>query len=403
MKKFKTFLIFVVLVAIWAAFFATIKFYLWWELWDSLKPDLQKIAGYLSLWSVFAFIVWWAFASTFLKKYYLFIISIFSFLFISMWYFVGFHTNLFFALIVTLIWFLYWLWNVVKSVIIAIEIKKTWLPETLVNAIVWITFVIFIIIWSIIGSILFEKMWHNWYLVIMLLLFFASILSLYLDYDNVKFVSLLKKWWWNYVFERKETFLVALKNYIPDLKYIVKNYFFIIITSAFLWTISTIVSQASVEYSEKTFMIIKSKASFVLLYSALWAIVWNLLSVKMNVSRWKFFIIFNTLFSLVIIIFPFLAVNFAVLSFLALILGMFFWVSSNLVDSFLLKTIWDEDKKEYWASTFWLVFSIILFSMMFISSLILKIYSYKALMIILWVISFVVWLSLFFKQIKINK
>lgn len=230
------------------------------------------------------------------------------------------------------------------------------------------------------------------------MLVFTSIASLSLDYDNIRFSSLIKNWWGSYLFERKLSLQKSLKAYIPDLKYILRNYLFIILTSSFLWTVSTIVAQASVEYSKITFSIEASKATYVLLYSALWAIIWNLLSVKMNTNRWKFFIIFNTLFAIVIISFPFLATTFSMLSFLAVILWMVFWISSNLVDSYLLKIIWDEDKKEYWASTFWLIFSIILFCMMFISSIVLEKFWYALLMLLLWIMILLIWIALYKKQ-----
>lgn len=400
MKKFKTFIIFSILVAIWASFFATLKFYLWWELKSGIAPDLQKIAGYMSLGWVLAYLVWWAFASVFLKKYYLFIISILSFIFISIWYFVWFWTNWFFAVIITLVWFLYWLWSVVKSIIISIEIRKTGLAETLVNALIWVIFVVFIIIGSIVGSTLFAKMGHNWYLVIMGMLTIAAVLSFSLDYDNVSFSTLIRNWRRSYFFERKESLTQAMWDYLPDLKYILKHYSFIIITSSFLWTISTIVSQASVELSVNSFWIETSKAAYVLLYSALWAIIGNFLSVKMNKKRWLFFIMFNSLFAFVILLFPFLAKDFKSLSIMAVILWIFFGISSNLVDSFLLKTIWDENKKEYWASTFWLVLSLILFCMMFTSSFILTNFWFTALMMILWTIILTVWTILYRKQTK---
>lgn len=401
MLKFKTFIIFVILIAIWTTFFAAIKFYLWWINWNTLNIDLQKIAWYLSFWSIFAFLIWWAFASVFLKKYYLFIISILSLLFVSVWYFIWFNNSFSFALIVILLWFLYWLWSVIKKVIIAIEIKKTWMRETFVNAVVWITFTLFIIIWSIIWSLLFEKLWQNWYLVIMWLLIFASIASFNLDYDKISFSSLIQNGWWNYFFERKQSLKQALKAYIPDLKYIFKNYSLIIIASSFLWTISTITSQASVEFSIKTFNIEASTATFILFYAAIWAIIWNILSIKMNSKRWAFFFIWNILFSIIIILFPFLAINFKIMIICTVILGIFFWICSNLVDSFLLKKIWDEDKKEYWASTIWVVFSIILFFMMFLSSKILSLAWYTTLMIFLWINSIIIWWFLYFKQKKL--
>jgi hypothetical protein len=65
-----------------------------------------------------------------------------------------------------------------------------------------------------------------------------------------------------------------------------------------------------------------------------------------------------------------------------------FWSSTNLIDSFYLSKLWEEDKKEYGSSTYWLIFSIILFWIMFISSYIDKQYWFDILMYILgwWVL-----------------
>jgi hypothetical protein len=63
-----------------------------------------------------------------------------------------------FAISITFIGFLYGLWNVMKSVIISIEIKKTGLPETAVTAIVGMMFVLCIIIGSLVGNIIYENM-----------------------------------------------------------------------------------------------------------------------------------------------------------------------------------------------------------------------------------------------------
>ena len=402
-QKYKTLIIFLILVAIWGAFFSSMKFFLWGDLEETLKPSLQEIAWYLSLGWIFAYLIWWAFASTFLKKYFLFVISILSFLFIVFAYYIWFWNNYIFWFIISAVWFLYGLWNVVKNVIVAIEIKKTWLPETVINALAGIIFVVFIIIWSLLWNVLFEKMWHEWYFIIMSMLIITAMLWFSLDYDKKTFTSLLKNWWKWYLFWRKNALSQSLKAYIPDLKFIIKNYTLIILWSSLLWTVSTIVSQASVEYSVIKFEIEKTTATYILLYSALWAIIWNIVSMKMNTARWKFYIIFNSLFALLIILFPFLAVSFSTLSILAVFLWLFFWVSSNLVDSYLLKRIWEEDKKEYGSSTYWLVLSIMIFVMMFTSAFILDNFWYTLLMFILWVIMVIMWFLLYKKQTISNK
>jgi len=398
MKRFQTFFIFLSLVATWAAFFASLKFFLWWELSTSIAPDLQEIAGYLSLWWIFAYLIWGAFAVTFLKKYFLFIISLLSLILIGWVYLLWFSNSFSFALIISVVWFLYGLWNVVKNVLISVEIIKTWLSETIVNALAGIIFVVFIIIWSLLGSILFEKMWHDGYLVIIAMLFFTAVASLTLNYNEASFRSLIKNGWKSYFYDRRRSLKKALSLYIPDLKYIVKNYYLIVIVSSFLWAISTIVSQASIEFSVVKFDVEASDATYVLLYSAVWAILWNIVSMKMSKVRWKFFIIFNSLFAILIFLFPYLSVSFSALSWLAILLGMFFWVSSNLIDSYLLKRIWEEDKKEYGSSTYGLVLSIVIFGMMFFSSAILKTFWYSVLMIILGFIILVLGGVLYQKQ-----
>jgi hypothetical protein len=59
-----------------------------------------------------------------------------------------------------------------------------------------------------------------------------------------------------------------LKNFFPELKYIFKNFSLIIISSSFIWVISTVISQKAVEYSVLEFNKLPSEAAFLLLYSS---------------------------------------------------------------------------------------------------------------------------------------
>ena len=275
--------------------------------------------------------------------------------------------------------------------IIAIEIKKTWLPDTMVNAFAWIVFVVFVIAWSIIWSLLHEKMWNNWNYVIIWMLALSSILSLFLDYDKITLKSLLQSGFKSYFFDRRHKFINSMKNYIPDIKYITKKYYVVMISSSFLWAISTIVSQSAVEYSEIHFNKLWSEAALVLLFSAVWVIFWNFLSMKMDKARWKYFFIFNLIFSLLIISFPFVAVSFLYVKIFAFVIWIFFWVASNLIDAYFFRKIWDENKKEYGSSTYWLILSAVIFIMMIFSSNINTMFWFDILMYILWSFVFVIW------------
>lgn len=398
MKKYKTFIIFLFLVAIWAAFFSSMKFFLWGELKGTLNPSLQSIAGYFSLWGVVAYLVWGAFASTFLKKYYLFIISLMSLLFILFSYVIWFAHHAIFAFVIVFLGFLYWLWNVVKHVLIAVEIKKTGLADTMINAIVWIMFVVFAIVWTILWNLVFEKFWSQGYIVLILMLAASCYASLKLDYDKKTFLSLISKGWKPYYAERKKNLKKALADYIPDLKFVTKTYFWVMLASSLLWSISTVVSQISMETSVEKFNIDASTAAYIFLFSALGAIIWNIVSMKMSQNRWIYWVIFWSLFSLLIMMFPLFSINFTLLSVFACLVWGFFGVSSNLVDAYFVKKIWEDNKKEYGSSTYGLVLSLVIFFMMFLSDSVLELYWTTLLMIILGMMMLSSTLILYIKQ-----
>lgn len=392
MNRYKTFAFFLVLVCLWSLFFSTIKFFLWSDLKTTLNPSLQVIAWYLSLGSVISYLIWWALAYTFLKKYLLFSISFLALVFTTFSYIIWFNSHYFFAFIIIFIWFFYWLWSVLKNILISIEIKKTWLPDTTVNALVWIFFVVSMIFWSVFWSLLFEKFLGLWYIIIIWILVLSSFISLLLDYDKISFSSLVKNWFRSYLFDRKHRFVNSMRDYFPDMKFVVKKYFFVIVSVSLLWAISTIVSQKAVEYSVDFFHKEASSAAFVLLYSALWAIIWNIVSMKMNKNRWFYLLIFNTIFSFLIIVFPFLNFSFFMIGVFAFVIWIFFWISSNIIDAYFFKKLWEDDKKEYGSSIYWLIMSFIIFVMMFFANKIWILFGFDILMFILWFISLFIWL-----------
>lgn len=391
MQRFKTFIIFLVLLAIWSMFFSLFKFFIWWDLSSTLKPDLQMISWYLSLWWAISYVIWWALAYSFIKRYFLFFISIFTLIIVFMWNFIWFESELFFAISVVLTWVLYGLWTVVKNILISIEISKTGLQDTTVNALAWIVFVVFVILWSIFWSLISENLGHNWFYVMIWMLTLTGVLSLWLDYEKITIKWLLKNGLKSYYFDRKHKISDSAKEYLPELKYIFKKYNIVLISIWLLWSISTIVSQKAIDYSVINFDKLPSEAWFLLLYSAVWAILWNVISMKMEKNRWKYFTIFNTLFAILILVFPFIATFwYTALSVWAFVIGIFFGWASNLIDAYYLRSMWDENKKEFWSSTYGLVLSIIIFILMFSSSYIDKQFWFTVLMIALSLLIFVV-------------
>ncbi len=384
MQKYKTFIIFIILTAIWSSLFSTIKYFFWWDLSNWIAPDLQVLSGYLSLWGILAYLLGWALAYTFLKKYLLFSFSFLTLIFVIIAYFFPINSTFSLAFIISGIWFFYWLWVVLRSILVSIEIQKTWLEDTKINGIISIVFIVFLIIWTIVWSKIFEIFWHEWFLIIIFLLIISSIVSLFLDYDNISLKDLFKNGFKSYKLERTHKLKVALKNYFPELKYIFKNFSFIIIFSSIIWSVSTVVSQKAVEYSVETFQKLPSQAAYLLLYSSIWAILWNIISSFLGKYRWKSFFVLNIFLWILIIIFPFFNQTFFQVWIIAFLVWFVFWSSTNLIDSFYLSKLWEQDKKEYGSATYGLIFSIILFAIMFISSYIDKNYWFDKLMYILW-------------------
>lgn len=398
-SKYKTFFIFLFLTAIWSSFFSTFKYFLWGDanvLLHDIKLDV--LAWYLSLGWVFAYIIGWAIVTTFLKKYLLFITSLTALIFVCMSYFFNIHTELFLWFIVTSIWFLYWLWSIIKNIIIAIEIEKTGLADTQVNAYVGIVFLVSLIVWSISGSLLFENFWHNWHFILMGILLLSSVVSFHLDYDNIRFSSLITGWFKKYFLQRKGKFSQSLADYFIQLKDVIKNYSIIMFASSLFWAISTVVSQKAVEFSKDNFDMLASQATVLLLYSAIWAIIWTLLSIKMQKKRWFYFLFSSLFFSFIVLFFPFFTQSYFTISLVAFFIWLFFGSASNLIDSFFFYRIGKENKKEYGSSTYGLILSITIFVIMFMSSFLEKKFWFNILMNTLWIILFFTTIITFISQ-----
>ncbi|PID87679.1 hypothetical protein CSB07_00305 [Candidatus Gracilibacteria bacterium] len=380
MNKYKTFIIFIILTAIWSSLFSIIKYFIWGYLQDSIAPDLQVLSGYLSLGGIFAYLLGGAITYTFLKKYLLFSLSFLTLLFVLLAYLVPIETNFGLAIIISSCGFFYGLWVVLRNILIAIEIKKTGMADTKVNAIISVIFIIFLIIGTITGSKIFEMFGHEGFIVIIVLLVISSIVSLYLDYDKISIKELFINGFNNYKLDRQKKFKEAIKNFLPELVYIYKNFTFIIIFASLIWAIGTVVSQKAVEYSVEEFSKLPSEAAFLLLYSSLGAILGNVASSFMGKKRWKYFFFLNIFLGILIILFPHFNGTFTTVGVMAFLIGVVFGGSTNLIESFFLMKIGEENKKEYGASTYGLVLSITIVLIMFLASFIDKKFGFNTLM-----------------------
>lgn len=391
MLKYKNYIISVILVIIWSLFFSIYKYYTWW-LFDEDFLTLEYIAAYLSLWWFFSFIIWWFIYELLKERKFHFIISTLSILAIIILYlqylFPVYDNIIIITSITIFIWFTYSFWVILRSILISTEINKNYASDTLLNWIANISFISSLIIWSILWWYLVEKLNEKWVYIILLILLISALSWLFLSNnlsisDNKNLKSRFK--------EYKE-------HYIRDFLYVFKKYY---IEMIFLWmiiVIATIISQKAIQYIVENTDMKQSIATFILLASALWSVIWNVLSMKINKNKWYFFMICSFLFWISTIILPFFLLNFIITILVAFVAWVFFWIVFNLLESDYLKNIAIDDKKSYWWTSLWLISSLVIWIMMILIDEIDKIVWITTTYIILWIILFIIWILIYFRK-----
>lgn len=387
--KYKNLYLMIWLISIWSLFFALYKYFIWW-IFKNDTITLQFLSWYLSIGTLLAFIVWWIFYELLKEKIYHFlvwlltIITIISIFFIPWNYIVIWWITL-------LVWIFYGLWTVLRWILVSNEIESSNLWDTKVNWLANIFFIVSIIIWSIIWWIIAEKLDINWLYIIWWIIIIWIILWFFLKYKH----SDINK-------TKKEKIIEYKNNYISDFKFILKKYFLIMFSASSLITIATILSQKAIEYNVNIIQIKQSSASMILLYSAIWTIIWNIISMKIKKDRWLYFMIFCFLFWISAILFPLFINNFLFISILSFIAWIMFWITYNLVDSYFYKKIADDNKKSFWRASIWIVASITVAFVMFFVDYLQNIvwfnwvYYFMAIFIIL------LWIILFYKRKTFN-
>lgn len=389
--KYKSLIILFLLVVVRSLFFGMFKFYYRGMTGQTLNFSLEQISWYLSIWSVIAFILWSALYQIYWEKILLIACWIISLLLLLTWYHFWLWWYLLISTIAIWIGLTYWLWSVTRNIMISTEIQQNWYSDTVVNWLCTIWFVVALIVWSILWSTLAENFWQSGNFYIMWLMLLASILGALVLYwgkahHNKKLLNVLKEYF---------------SQCIPAFWYIWKRYWYVMIISAFLLVLATIISQKAIEYSVEILGKKTSEASFILLYSAIGTVIWNAISMKLNIWRWKFFVFFTTLFGLQMFIFPFFMDQFNYLVVLAIIAGILFGVTYNLIESYFLMKIGQDNKREFWSTAYWLICSLVISVMMFLTHFMQNIVGFNWIFYIVGAILIAIWGIILIKQNKL--
>ncbi len=385
---YKNFLIFIILLIIWSLFFSIYKYFTWWIFNDEII-SLQFISAFLSIWGIISF-VFWAFFYELLKerKFHIIIslLAIFSIFIIYVHYFFQFFETAFVVWLLSLfIWIIYWFWIVLKNIIISTEINKKYASDTFLNWIANIFFISSIVWWSVLWWILVEKFNEKGVYVIIWILFISAFSWLFLS-NSLKESDKIPT---------RKKFLNYKKNYKKDFLYIVKKYYLDLIFIWVLVVVASALSQKAIEFITLNTDTKQSTASILLLFSALWWVVWNIFSMKLFFNKWVLFLVSAILFWFFAILLPFFVLNFFVLSIIAFFAWIFFWICFNLLESDYLKNIAIDNKKSYWWATMWMIIALIVWFWMifldFIQVYIWFIWSY----VFMWFLLFYIWIHKF--------
>ncbi len=392
--KNKNLIILFILIIVWSLFFAVYKYFMW-GVFKTETITLQYISWYLSIGTIWAFVIWGLVYELFREKKYHLGTMIFTILSILGIYFLApiklFSDSLLVGGVTLVIWFFYWLWWVLKNILISTQIKESSLWDTKINGLANIFFITSIIIWSIFGWKIAEKLGIYWIFIIVLLLIIGLIGGIFLSYKNQEESKSIK-----------QKALDYKSNYINDFKFIIKKYSLIMIFTSFIIAIATILSQKAIEYNVEVLWKSGSESAVILIYSAVGSIVWNIISMKIKTARWDKFFIFSLLFALTCFLFPSFISNFLSLSILAFIAWMFFWIIYNLLESYFFKKIADDEKKSYGSATLWVIMSSIIAFLMFLVDVVEKATSFAWVYYFMGTIILFVWIIIFRLKNKLN-
>lgn len=321
--------------------------------------SLEKIAWYISLWMALAYLVWWALSRTFKKRNLTIFFAITSIISISFFFFLDLIPLNVFMILISIIWFSYGIWAVIKHIILSFEIQNSGIRETIINGILSVCVLIWALIWSYFWLKAFQLWWINGYFLIIWFLIISILMTAPLKYDKS--------------FRRKKI-KESLNIFIPEIKLILRKYYRLLIPIWILRSISVWFVQKVFYLWTGMFGVAPGKAVFIYVYSVIWAIIWFTLSAIFYKKK-KLFIIIATIFMALILTFFLRFVSwfpsYMILEVSTFVLGIFFGVLVNILEWRYFWHIGRDHDKEYGSAIYGIVVSVLNFTMMIIADFLL--------------------------------
>jgi len=355
LKKHKNLIIFILLTLLRSVFMWMMKFYLWSYLKEA--RTLQEIAWYASLWGTLAYLVGGTVAYAFTKKK----IILWAAIICSVCLIIGswLHYTPFslFAVVLSIIWFMYSLWLTIKSVILSTEIMTSWLDETLVNGLTNISILVGFLLWSYLWFVAYSLQGTWWFVWIILLLLVCGVLSLFLTYDT-SFIG--------------KPFMPTLKHSMPKILSVTEKYFWILVPIWVLWAVWMVMGQKMLQIGIEDFDKMPASSVLILMVFFIWAIAGNLISAFIKTNKKFIAIVFIIIAWWSVILFPHFMhthENYLFLKIYSFSIWVFCGIATNILEGRFFHRIWDNEEKEYWAAAYGIITSILMFFIMIISDL----------------------------------
>lgn len=373
--KYKNLFIVLWLVIIWTLFFSIFQYFVW-GIYSSEIITLQFISWYMWIWWIVAYIIWWAIYEILKQKKYHFFTITFLIWVMFLLYFIW-NSNVYFLWIMSLCaWFFYWLWMILRNILVADEIKKWILSDTKINAFVNILFTSWIVLGSILWWFLSDFLGEKWVFIIIFLLFFWWIIWLLLWEDKQNLIIHKQ------IFSKKEQFFIWYE--------FSKKYFMSMVIPALIITFVTILFQKVIEYNVSEMWISLYNSTFLLLYWAFWWVIWNIFTIKLKGDRWKIFSIITFIFWITLVLFPIFMSNFFYTKLFIFFSWILFWINFNLSESYFLKELSKEKYKSFWASIYWFLTNVVMSLSMFLILFLSILFQYSFIFIGIWILFFII-------------
>ena len=354
-KKHRNLIIFILLTLLRSVFMGMMKFYLR----SYLKEirTLQEIAGYASLGWTLAYLIGWTVAYAFTKKK----IILWSAFVCILCLIVGsrlHYTPFFlFALLLSIIGFMYSLWLTIKNIILSTEIMTSWLSETMINGMANISILAWFLLGSYFGFFAYNTHGTWGFLRIVLLLVACGLLSLFFTYDKLF---------------TPQPFMAKIRSSMPDILHVTEKYFWYLVPIGILWAVWMVMGQKMLQIWIDEFNKMPVSSVFVLVVFFIWGIVGNLISAFIKTNKKLITLVFIIIAGRSVILFPHFMLtndNYRFLKVYSFAIWVFVGIATNILEGRYFHRIGDDHRKEYGAAAYGIITSIMMFFIMIISDL----------------------------------